>query len=138
MGAVRLRLVVLVVAALAVPISVGAASAAKTAPFKIAFHAPKHTPKVNERWPWSVKVTTKAGKPLAARISAVVIDPIGGVHPVEYGCCKKKFITNVKIKGRFADYVQFPLAAKGYRVTFKVTVKTALGTRAVTYWVKTL
>ena len=77
-------------------------------------------------------------RPLPARISAVVIDPIGAAHPVEYGCCAKKFITNVPIKGTFRDFVQYPLSAKGYRITFKVTVKTARGTKAVTYWVKTI
>jgi hypothetical protein len=129
----RIAAICISTVALMLPLQAGAA-----ATFNVAFHAAKHTPKVNERWPWSVRVTTKAGKPMAATISAVVVDPIGGVHPVEYGCCKKKFITNVKIKGRFADYVQYPLAAKGYRVTFRVIVKTALGTRTVKYWVKTL
>jgi hypothetical protein len=130
---VRLRLAALVVVLLAFPPAAGAAAS-----FKVVFTASKHTPRVNERWPWSIRVTTAAGKPLAATISAVVVDPIGGVHPVEYGCCAKKFVTNVKIKGTFRDYVQYPLSAKGYRITFKVTVKTALGTRAVTYWIKTL
>jgi len=130
---VRLRLAALVLLVLAFPLAAGAAPA-----FKVVFTATKHTPKVNERWPWSVKVTTTAGKPLAARISAVVIDPIGGAHPVAYDCCARKFITNVKIKGTFRDVVRYPLSAKGYRITFKVTVKTALGTKAVTYWVKAL
>jgi hypothetical protein len=130
---VRLRLAALVLVLLVFPLAAGAAPA-----FRVVFAATKHTPKVNERWNWSVKVTTSAGKPLAARISAVVIDPIGGVHPVEYGCCARKFVTNVKIRGTFRDYVQYPLAAKGYRVTFRVTVRTALGTKAVSYWVKTL
>jgi hypothetical protein len=130
---VRLRLAVLVLVLLAFPLTAGAAPA-----FRVVFTAPKHTPGVNERWPWSIRVTTTAGKPLAATISAVVIDPIGGVHPVAYGCCAKKFVTSVKIKGTFRDFVQYPLSAKGYRITFKVIVKTALGARAVTYWVKTL
>lgn len=136
MAAVRLRLAALLLVALALPLGAGAVSASPA--FTVTFKASKHTPKVNEKWPWSVKVATAAGKPLAATISAVVVDPIGGVHPVEYGCCKTKFITNVKIKGTFGDFVKFPLSAKGYRVTFKVIVKTALGRRAVTYWVKTL
>jgi hypothetical protein len=42
----------------------------------------------------------------------------------------------VKTKGRFADYVEFPLSAKGFKLTFRVTVKTRLGKRVVTYWVK--
>ena len=129
----RFRLAALCLVALALPLSAGAAP-----DFKIAFTASKHTPKVNERWPWSIRVTTPAGKLLPATISVVVVDPIGSVHPVEFGCCKNKFITNVKIKGTFRDWVQYPLAAKGYRITFKVTVKTALGTKAVTYWIKTI
>jgi hypothetical protein len=91
---------------------------------------------VNARWPWSIVVTTAAGRLLPATISVAIVDPLGGVHPVDYGCCDKKFITNVKIKGRFADYVQFPLSSKGFRLTFRVTVKTRLGNRIVTYWVK--
>jgi hypothetical protein len=129
---VSLRFVTILVVALALPLSAGAAAGPL-----VVFNATTHTPKVNAKWPWSITVT-KRGAPLPATISAVVIDPIGGVHPVEYGCCKKKFVTNVKIKGRFADYVQYPLAAKGYKVTFRVTVKTALGKRVVDYWVKTL
>jgi hypothetical protein len=130
---VRLRLVALGLVVLALPLAANAA-----APFNVVLRAPRHTPKVNERWPWSVTVSTPAGKPLAATISAVVIDPIGGVHPVEYGCCHNKFVTNVRIKGTFRDYVQYPLAAKGYRVTFRVTAKTARGTKSVSYWIKTL
>jgi hypothetical protein len=130
---VRLRLAALCIAALAFPVAAGAAPA-----FKVTFAASTHTPRVNAKWIWSVKVTTPAGKLLPARISAVVVDPIGGVHPVEYGCYAKKFVTNVAIRGTFRDFVQYPLAAKGYRVTFKVTVKTARGTKAVTYWVKAI
>ena len=127
-----LRFVAILVVALALPLSAGAAAGPL-----VVFKATTHTPKVNAKWPWSITVT-RGGVRLPATISAVVIEPIGGVHPVEYGCCKKEFITNVKIKGRFADYVQYPLAAKGYKVTFRITVKTSLGKRVVNYWVKAL
>jgi hypothetical protein len=110
--------------------------AAAASPPRVVLHAPTHTPRVNVRWPWSITVSTAAGKLLAATISVAIVDPIGGVHPVAYDCCKTKFITNVRITGRFADKVIFPLAAKGYRVVFRVTVKTALGRRVVTYWVQ--
>lgn len=119
----------LVLALLLVPSAVAARPS-------VVFHATTHTPKVNARWPWSVVVTTPAGKPLAARVSAAVVDPLGGVTPVAYDCCKKKFITNVKTKGRFADVVQFPPASRGFKLTFRVTVRSALGTRVVNYWVK--
>ena len=125
----------LVLGLLLVPAAVAAPATTGAGP-RVVFHAPTHTPKVNVRWPWSITVSTVARAPLAATISAAIVDPIGGVHPVEYDCCKKKFITNVKIKGRFADKVIYPLASKGYRVVFRVTVKTRLGTRVVNYWVK--
>ncbi len=111
-------------------------TAAINAAPRVAFQATTHTPKVNARWPWSIVVTTPAGRLLPATVSVAIVDPLGGVHPVEYGCCKGKFITNVKTKGRFADYVEFPLSAKGFKLTFRVTVKTRLGKRVVTYWVK--
>lgn len=118
--------------ALAFPLAAGAA-----APLTVVLKTGTHTPKVNAIWRWSVTATA-AGKPVAGTVTAVVIDPLGGVHAVEYGCCHKKFITNVRFKGTFHDYVQYPLAAKDYRVTFKVTVKTALGTKSVSTWVKAL
>jgi hypothetical protein len=127
-------LVPLVCTLLLVP---AAGTAGVAVPPRVVFRATTHTPKVNARWPWSISVTTISGRLLAGTVSAAVVDPIGGVHPVEYGCCKGKFITNVRIKGRFADYVQFPLSAKGFRLTFRVTVKSRLGTRVVNYWVKT-
>ena len=91
---------------------------------------------MNARWPWSIVVTTAAGKPVAGRVSVAIVDPLGGVHPVDYGCCDGKFITNVKFKGRFADYVRFPLTSKAFRIVFRVTVRSARGTRVVKYWVK--
>jgi hypothetical protein len=131
---VKTRLLALPVFALLLLPTVGAAGTS-AAP-RVVFRATTHTPKVNARWPWSIVVTTAAGRLLPATISVAIVDPLGGVHPVDYGCCDKKFITNVKIKGRFADYVQFPLSSKGFRLTFRVTVKTRLGNRIVTYWVK--
>jgi hypothetical protein len=113
-----------------------AGTAGITAPPKVVFRAPTHTPKVNVRWPWSITVSTQAGTPLAATISVAIVDPLGGVHPVEYDCCKTRFITNVKIKGRFADKVIYPLASRGFRVVFRVTVKTPGGRRVVNYWIK--
>jgi hypothetical protein len=128
---VRLRLAALVVVVLALPLAAGAASPA----FKVEFSAPTHTPKVDAVWPWSLKVTNAAGKPVAARITVRIVDPYGGVHPVEFGCCKKN-ITNHPIKGSFRDYVKFPPESQGFRLRFQVVVKALGGKRTVTYWVK--
>jgi hypothetical protein len=131
---VRARILALLVFALLLVPAAGIAGTA--APPKVVFRAPTHTPRVNVRWPWSITVTTAAGKLLPATISVAIVDPLGGVHPVDYDCCKGKFITNVKIKGRFADKVIYPLASKGFRVVFRVTVRTPGGRRVVNYWIK--
>ena len=84
------------------------------------------------RWPWSVTATS-GGKPVAGTVTAQVVDPVGGIHAVEFGGVKTKFVTNVKFKGRFSDFVIYPPISKGIGVTFRVTVKTALGKRVVNY-----
>ena len=101
------------------------------------FIATTHTPKVNARWPWSIVVTTPAGRLLPATVSVAVVDPIGGVHPVEYGCCKGKFITNVKIQGALRRLCAVPALGQGVHGSHSGSlVKTRLGTRVVNYWVK--
>ena len=125
-----LRFGAVLVAALVLPLSAGAAAGPV-----VVFKATTHTPKVNVRWPWSITATS-GGKPVAGTVTAQVIDPVGGVHAVEFGGVKTKFVTNVKFKGRFSDFVIYPPISKGVRVTFRVTVKTALGKRVVNYWVQ--
>jgi hypothetical protein len=125
---VSLRFGAIIVAALVLPFSAGA-----TAGPVVVFKATTHTPKVNTKWPWSI-TATKGGKPVAGTVTAQVIDPVGGVHAVEFGGVKNRFVTNVKFKGRFSDFVIYPAISQGVRVTFRVTVKTALGKRVVNYW----
>jgi hypothetical protein len=127
---VRLRLAALCLLALAFPLAAVAA-----APLTVVFKAPGHTPKVNVKWPWSVTVTS-GGKPVAGTVTAQVTCPVCGVRAVEFGGIKNKFVTNVRFKGRFSDFVLYPPISKGVRVTFRVTVKTALGKRVFNYWVQ--
>ena len=117
-----MKLVVVAVAALALQ---GAA-------FKATFVGGGHTPVINTRWPYTIKVTDAKGKPLAARITAVVVDPIGGVHPVEF-FANKKTVTNYAIKGTFKDAIIWPPEANGYAVTFKVTVRIGAAKKVLTY-----
>ena len=126
----RLRLTLFCLLALAFPLGATAA-----APLTVVFKATTHAPKVNVRWPWSITATS-GGKPVAGTVTAQVIDPIGGVHAVEFGGVKTKFVTNVKFARRFSDFVLYPAISKGVKVTFRVTVKTALGKRVVNYWVQ--
>jgi hypothetical protein len=116
----------LCIAALALP---GAAAATAAPPFKAVLTASGHTPKVNSNWFYVVSVTDRGGKLVKATITTRIVDPLGGVHPVEFGCCKKN-IVNHPFTGVFGDYVKFPLAAKGFKVSFEVVIR-ALGARQV-------
>ena len=108
-----MKLVVVAVAALAL----------QGAGFKATLMGGGHTPAINTRWTYSVKVTDAKGKPLAARLTVVVVDPIGVVHPVEFFSSATKHVTNFPIKGKFRDAIIWPVESKGYALTFKTTVR---------------
>jgi hypothetical protein len=118
-----MKLVVVAVAALAL----------QSAGFKATLLAGGHAPAINTRWPYSVKVTNTKGKPLAARLTAVVVDPIGGVHPVEFFSSSTKHVTNFPIKGTFRDAIIWPPESKGYALTFRMTVRVGTAKRVLTY-----
>lgn len=125
----RHRLAALCVVALALPVSTGAAARPT-----VTFSAPTHTPKVNAKWFYTVRVAS-AGKAVRATITSQIVDPYGGVHPVEFGCCKRN-VVNHPFRGVFRDYVEFPPEARGFKLTFRVTVKALGARRVLTYWVK--
>lgn len=118
-----MKLVVVAVAALAL----------QSAGFRATLVGSGHAPAINTRWAYSVKVTDPKGKPLAARLTAVVIDPVGGVHPVEFFSSAKKHVTNFPIKGTFRDAIIWPPESKGYQLTFKMTVRVGTAKRVLTY-----
>ncbi|HZS24974.1 MAG TPA: hypothetical protein VFA30_08295 [Gaiellaceae bacterium] len=107
------------------------AAALAAAPVKVALTASGHAPKVNTRWHYTIRVT-RAGKPVAARLTEVIVDPIGGKHPVDYGTTSKK-IANWPFKGVFRDFLTFPAAARGVPVTWRITIKVGTTTRTVNY-----
>jgi hypothetical protein len=110
-----------------------AALALQSAGFRATLAAGGHAPAINTRWAYSVKVTDGKGKPLAARITAVVVDPIGGVHPVEFFSSATKHVTNFPIKGTFRDAIIWPIEAKGYQLLFKVTIRVGTAKRVLRY-----
>jgi hypothetical protein len=127
---VRLRVVAICLAALAFPLVAGAAT-----PFRATFTASTHTPRVNAKWFYTVRVTDLNRTPIRATITSQIVDPYGGVHAVEFGCCKR-FVTNRPFTGVFRDYVRYPSESQGFRLTFRVIVKALGGRRVLTYWVK--
>ena len=128
----RLLLAAIVALLALVPAAVGA-----PIPFKATLKAPATQPEVNVKWPYSIKVTDLKGKPIKATLTAVVIDPLGTVHVIDYGPTgppnpgPAKPITNWPFKGTFRDYIIFPedakLATPLGGVTLRWTVKAKIG-----------
>ena len=77
------------------------------------------------------------GQAVRATVTAVVIDPLGTVHPVDYGPTgppnpgPRKPVTNWPFKGTFRDYMIFPpdarLATQLGGLTLRWTVKAKIG-----------
>ena len=93
--------------------------------------APSHTPKVNTHWNYVLRVS-QGGKPVAARITAQIVDPIGGRHAVEFGTSTKR-ITNWPIKGEFRDFIIWPKSSRGIPLTFRLIVVVGKVRRIVDY-----
>ena len=127
----RTKLAALVLALLLVPVA-GAAVG-----LKATLKTPATQPRINVKWPYSIKVTNLNGAPVRATVTAVVIDPLGTVHPVDYGPTgppnpgPRKPVTNWPFKGTFRDYMIFPpdarLATQLGGLTLRWTVKAKVG-----------
>lgn len=98
---------------------------------QVAFTAPGHTPKLNTHWNYVVRVTD-AGKPVPARITAQIVDPIGGTHPVQFGKSTKT-ITNWPFTGVFRDYIIWPASSRGVPLTLRIVVRIAGARRTIAY-----
>lgn len=120
---------------LAMKLAALAATALAAGSLHVALTGATHSPKVGARWPYSVTATV-AGKAAAGRITAQIVDPLGGKHPVGFGL-KKGNVINVAFKGTFKDFVIWPATSVGYPLTFRVTV-TAGGTKNVVNYVVTV
>jgi hypothetical protein len=108
----RMKLAMVFAALLVVPVAGAAVGIQAT------LKAPSTQPKVNVKWPYSIKVTDLNGTAISAKLTAVVIDPLGTVHPMDYGPTgppnpgPRKPITNWPLKGTFRDYLIFPPDAR--------------------------
>jgi hypothetical protein len=113
---------------------VGLLAAAVTAvavaatPLKATLTMATHAPRVNKRYYYVVRVT-RDGKPVRAKLTMNIVDPVGGVHPVEFGP-STKVIKNWPIRGSFRDYMIFPRESRGVPLVMRATLVTTKG-RAV-------
>jgi len=100
-------------------------------PLRVTLTAPTHMPKVAVRWPYSVRAT-RAGAPVAGRITVQIVDPLGGVHPVQLGLTTTN-ITRRPFRGIFRDFVIWPGSSRGIPLTLRVTVVAASARRVLRY-----
>jgi hypothetical protein len=99
----------------------------------VALHAPGHSPKIKTHWNYSVTVT-RGGKPVAATITAQIVDPIGDVHIVKFGNTTKN-IKAYPFAGTFRDFVIWPAESRGIPLTFRLTVKSGPTKKVIGYHV---
>ncbi len=100
-------------------------------PLQVTLTAPGHTPKVGTRWSYAVRATWQ-GKPVAARITAQIVDPIGGSHFVQFGKTTKN-VVNWPFKGEFRDFVIWPKSSRGIPLKLRITVRANGVKKIVTY-----
>jgi hypothetical protein len=104
--------------------------------FHVSFSAPTHTPRAGTTtWWYVVRATTSAGKPLRGRLTVAVVDPLGTAHLAEVGTTTRK-LRDYPFSGRYRDFAQWPVASRGYRLTFRATVRALGSSRTVNYWVR--
>lgn len=101
------------------------------APVQATLTGPSHTPKINTHWNYVLHVT-QGGKPVAAKITGQIVDPIGGVHPVQFGPSTKN-ITNWPIKGVFRDYIIWPPSSRGIPLKLRFKIRVGTTTTQVSY-----
>ena len=98
---------------------------------QVTLTAPGHTPKIKARWYYVVRATD-GGKPVAARLTAQIVDPIGGSHPVTFGNGAKP-ITNWPFKGTFRDFVIWPASSRGVPLKLRIVVRAGGVRKVLTY-----
>ena len=134
----RLRLLAVLVALAALALVPAAATGAKGAPaFKATLTADTHTPKINTTWAYKVRVTDLRGKPIWAKITVRILDPLGTYHLVEFdGPGTNPFVKNYRFFGNFCDSAIWPPeSAVGVVLKFQTVITTAKGKVVLTYTV---
>ena len=89
-------------------------------PVKVSLTAPTHHPRVNVKWPYAVRVV-RDRRPLSARLTVQIVDPLGGVHPVQFGNTTRN-VTRFPFRGVFRDFVIWPAESRGIPLKLRVTV----------------
>jgi hypothetical protein len=99
-------------------------SSVTTGPVRASLTAPNHTPPAGKLWPYAVKVTDAAGKPLAGTVDTEFLfggQVVGHESPP----------THTLKNGGLHDEMTWPAQAVGQPLTLQVVVHTSQGTIAL-------
>jgi len=116
-----------------VALAAAAAVTLAASPLKATLTAPSHAPKVNTHWNFVLRATS-GGKPVKARLTAQIVDPIGGVHYVGHASTTKP-IKNWPFTGVYRDYVVWPSSSRGIPLTLRLTVVAGAARKVIDYHV---
>jgi hypothetical protein len=89
-------------------------------PVNATLTAPTHTPKINTHWYYTVRVT-QGGKLSAGTLTAQIVDPIGGVHPMQFGS-RAKPVTSFPFTGVLPDFIIWTATTRGIPLKLRVVV----------------
>jgi len=131
-----MRRLTFIAALAALLVVAGTSAGARRAPaFTATLTTAGHTPKVLSTWKYSVRVTDPAGHPIAARITSQLVDPLGGVHLVEFdGTGHNPYVKNYRFFGNFCDSITWPKSSGvGVALTFRTVIVTAKGRKVLSY-----
>ncbi len=90
------------------------------APLKVVFTPATRAPKVGVKWPYALEATV-GGKPVKAKLTVTLLDPIGGVHAVEDDA-NDRVIKNRPFTGTYRDKLLFPAESKGFPLKLRFAV----------------
>jgi hypothetical protein len=111
--------------------SIVAATAMVASPLKATLTAPSHSPRINKHWNYVVRAT-EGGKPAKARLTAQIVDPLGGAHYVERGPTTQK-IKSWPFTGVYRDYIIWPASSRGIPLTLRLTVVAGSARKVIEY-----
>jgi hypothetical protein len=113
--------------------SLAAGTLLVASPLKATLTAPSHSPRINKHWNYVLRASEN-GKPVKARLTAQIVDPIGGVHYVERGPTTQK-LRSWPFTGVYRDYIIWPASSRGIPLTLRLTVVAGSARKVIEYHV---
>ena len=127
-------LAILMMVGLLAPSAFATPPAHQSATWTAKMKVPTHRPKAREKWPVKIVVKTASGRRLRGTVQYHFL--FAGQVVATQGCHKGRPDPCRFKRGVYRDVVRWPRRSAGYKLTFRATVKTKLGTKNLNWWVK--